>query len=142
MNPDLEQLEQIKNATKATPEFSLDGMTCLCKVVDVYDGDSIKVVFFVNNILYRWSLRLFGINTPELRPSRSIENRDEIIQKAKESRDFLKNELEKYDNMIYIKCHDFDKYGRVLAEIFPNKTLDYSFNQMLLDTNHAVVYED
>ena len=50
MNPDLEQLEKIKNATKATPEFSLDGMTSLCKVVDVYDGDSIKVVFFVNNI--------------------------------------------------------------------------------------------
>ena len=139
MNP--EQLNQLKQADDSIPEFSLDGIKQMCKVVDVYDGDTVKVVFFTNNILHKWSVRLYGINTPELRPSRSMPNRDIEIQKARESRDFLKKELEKYDNIVCIKCLHFDKYGRLLGLLYPKLDSKDSFNQLLINNNLATVYE-
>ena len=78
-----EQLENLKTATESISEFSLCGEKHLCKIVDVYDGDSVKAVFYTSNTLHKWSVRLKGINTPEMRPSRKLENRLEIIEKAK-----------------------------------------------------------
>ena len=74
-----------------TPIFSLEGTYCKCKVVNVYDGDTCKVVFPLHDKMYRWNVRLTGYDTPEMRPSRSKENRDEEIKAAKIARDYLKN---------------------------------------------------
>ena len=59
-----EELENLKNANESISEFSLEGNKVLCKIVDVYDGDSVKVVFYTFNTLHKWSVRLKGINTP------------------------------------------------------------------------------
>ena len=49
-----------------TPLFSLEGTYCKCKVVNVYDGDTCKVVFPLNDKMYRWNVRLTGYDTPPL----------------------------------------------------------------------------
>ena len=55
------------NVIDDAPEFSLDGYKVNGKVVDVYDGDSVKIVFSLHNSFYKWKCRLEGIDTPELR---------------------------------------------------------------------------
>ena len=72
-----------------TPLFSLEDMYLQCKVVNVYDGDTCKVVFPMNGKLYRWNVRLSGYDTPEMRPPKSQENREEEIAAAKEAKKFL-----------------------------------------------------
>ena len=138
-----EELVNLQNATLETPEFSLQNKKLLCKVVDVYDGDSVKVVFYTSNTLHKWSVRLTGINTPELRPSRKLENRIEIIKRAKESRDHLKKIFEKNNNLVYILCGDFGKYGRLLGTFFTHETnndFEYSINYQMIQDGYANVY--
>lgn len=141
MNP--EELENLKNATEAIPEFSLKNNKLLCKIVDVYDGDSVKAVFYTSNKLHKWAVRLKGINTPELRPSRKLENRLEIIQKAKESRDHLKQIFEENNNLLYILCDDFGKYGRLLGTFFINENsndFESSINYKMIQDGYAEIY--
>ena len=59
-----------------TEMFSLEGQYKLCKVVDVYDGDTIKVVFDLNGSLYRWTIRMIGYDSPEMKPLKIKPNRD------------------------------------------------------------------
>ena len=42
------------------PWLSLNGITCQCKVVDVYDADTVTIVLPFNNELYRVKCRLLG----------------------------------------------------------------------------------
>ena len=81
---------KLKTFDKKTPKFSLEGIVKLCKVVDIYDGDSCRVVFQHNNIFNKWNIRMNGYDSPEMRPSKKLENRDEIKKKAIESKNYLK----------------------------------------------------
>ena len=56
-----------ENYDNTTKIFSFKGQKIKCKVVSVYDGDTMKVVFPLNNKMYKWNCRLLGIDTPELR---------------------------------------------------------------------------
>ena len=131
---------QLNKCDNKTPLFSLEGKIKLCKVVNVYDGDTCKVVFRLNDTIHRWNIRMTGYDTPEMRPSRSKPNRDEEIKAAKEARDYLKSLVMKENQLVYIKCGEFDKYGRLLGELFINKNDLISVNRMMIDAKHGYVY--
>tara|TARA_B100000242_G_C43039518_1_gene484855 strand:+ start:824 stop:1351 length:528 start_codon:yes stop_codon:yes gene_type:complete len=145
LTPDEEN--HLLQSTNRMEEFTLLGEIKVCKVVSVYDGDTIKVCFYHNNIINKWSVRLLGLDTPELRPSRLLSNRQDEIRKAKESRDYLRSILLPSKNdttqkLFYLKCFDFDKYGRLLGEIFEyqpvifkNNNSDYQTGGTLSNTN-------
>ena len=139
-----EQLELLKSATINIPEFSLKNKKILCNVVDVYDGDTVKVVFFTNNILHRWTVRLKGINTPEMRPSLKLEGREMVIENAKKSRDFLKSLFKQSNNLVYILCDIFGKYGRLIGTFFINEhesTFEESINNNMIISGYAQQYK-
>lgn len=46
------------------PIFTLDGNTYMAKIVDIYDGDSLKAVINICDDYYKFSFRLDGIDTP------------------------------------------------------------------------------
>jgi endonuclease YncB( thermonuclease family) len=52
-----------------TPIFTLTDSFVEGKIVDVYDGDTVKIVLNlpINSQYFRWNCRLSGINTPEIR---------------------------------------------------------------------------
>ena len=145
LTPDKENL--LLQSTNKMEEFTLLGEIKVCKVISVYDGDTIKVCFYHNNIINKWNIRLIGLDTPELRPSRHIPNRDEEIKNAKASRDYLRSTLLPSKNdttqkLFYLKCNDFDKYGRLLGEIFEyqsnifkNTNTKYQIGGYLSNTN-------
>ena len=94
------------------PMFSdcVNGTTVTAKVVSVYDGDTIKVVFPLNNIFYKWNCRLMGVDTPELRTRNA---------KEKEYGYFVRDRLREKisDKIVILKCEDLDKYGRLLVTV-------------------------
>lgn len=133
---------KLNNSTNEIKEFSLEGKYKKCKVVDVYDGDTCKVVFFCRGKLDKWVIRMADYDAPEMRPRLNVKNRQIIISQAKRSRDYLKR-LIMNDKLVYIKCGKFDKYGRLLGTIYlkkHNTIHDTSVNQLMVKHNYAVPY--
>lgn len=141
MNEDNDDLpEMLRKCTNQIPKFSLEGETKLCKVVDVYDGDTCQVVFKHNNMMNRWSVRMTGYDSPEMRPSTKIVDRDAIKKKAIEAKIYLKEMIMNDGQLIYLKCGKFDKYGRLLGTLYINETDDMSINDVMIKTNHGYEY--
>jgi micrococcal nuclease len=122
-------LEQITDA----PMFSFEGQTIQAKVVSVYDGDTVKVVFPLGNTLYKWNCRLTGVDTPELRTRCKKEKTF-----GYQVRDYLRDKI--LNKVVNIKCGDFDKYGRLLVEIICNGE-ECTVNKWLIDNNYAFAYD-
>jgi len=132
--------ELLQKATKdSVPEFSLEGQKLLAKVVGVYDADTCRVVFFLHDRPVRFSVRLTGIDTPEMRPSRNKPNRDLEKKLAVRARNRLiqlvtsveinlddnwrRNRVQGLidrdnDKLVVLECGEFDKYGRLLGRLF------------------------
>ena len=44
------------------------------------------------------------------------------------------------NQLVYIKCGGFDKYGRLLGTIYINKDDDKSVNDIMIENNHGYEY--
>lgn len=164
------ELIKSKNNIK---EFTLDKKILLGKVVDCYDADTCKINFIFNNKLTKFNCRLYGIDSPEIKPPLTKENREEEIKKAitaknnlinfilrenklLEDKKYKKKEIEKFleenNKLVKVKCGTFDKYGRLLVELYPYQDLektkqnggaiifDHSYNQNLINNGYAYEY--
>ena len=81
---------------------------------------------------------MYGYDSPEIRPSRKLENREEIKAKAKESRDYLKTKI--LHKTVLLHCLDFDKYGRVLGNIYSEELGNKSVNDHMVEMNYGYAY--
>jgi micrococcal nuclease len=111
-NPSInsQNIEALMTHDKNTPLFSLNGQRFTCKVVYVYDGDTIHVVFPFNGQYNKWKCRIIGVDTPELRTHNEEEKKFGYTVKHA-----LSNHIE--NKIVVIQCFDFDKYGRLLVDI-------------------------
>jgi endonuclease YncB( thermonuclease family) len=110
-----------------------------CKVIKVYDGDTITVATRLphDDTLYRFSVRLRGIDSPEIHGK--TENEKSLALK---SRDALSNLI--YHKIILLKKVEYEKYGRILADVYlaeSNEIVSTTINQWMLDENYAVPYD-
>jgi len=104
---------------KNTPKFNFANQTHYCKVIKIYDGDTITIAMEIHNKIYKYSLRMLGYDSPEIKPPKNQKNRDKEIKAAKEARKAL---VDKIDNKIVkVKLEDFDKYGRLLGTVYLEK---------------------
>ncbi len=101
---------ELQQQTDKTPMFSLNGLKTEAKVVKVYDGDTVHVVFYVFDKYYKWICRISNVDTPELRTKNEEEKK-----KGYEVRDKLRELIS--DKVVQLDCHEFDKYGRLLVDI-------------------------
>ncbi len=101
-------------------------------VTKVYDGDTITVDFDLGFgiVLKKQTIRLFGINTPEVRGS---EKADGII-----SRDALRQRILGKQVIIKTSKDKKGKYGRWLGEVF---VADENINQWLISEGYAKEYK-
>lgn len=124
-------LTSVETATSSVPFFTLKGHSCRAKVVHVYDGDTVHLVFEYLGHLFKWHARIAHVDTPELRTKNleekklGYETRDKLIE-------FINGKV------VDVLCLDFDKYGRVLAEITYNGV---RVDQWLIDNGLAKSYE-
>lgn len=135
-----EKLLQInKLSSNDIHELSFNNYITFAKVISVYDGDTATLGFPIPNtdIIFKWKCRLQGIDTPELRTKDMIEKKLAI-----EAKNALE-EMMKINSIVKIHCGKFDKYGRILVNIYTLNE-DYSekecVNDFLLKNNYAVKY--
>ena len=159
---DLEQPKDLLEATYDTSEYSLNGINMYGKVVNVYDGDTVNIVFKVNNTLIKYNCRLSGIDSPELCPKniKDPKKKEQEIKCATDTRNYLinrvsgqkiegivsKNDIKELcgraQKLVWVKCYDFDKYGRLLVEIFENNNTDtISINQEMINNKMVIAYD-
>ena len=102
----------LKQQTNELPIYKLTGKFD-CKVVDVYDGDTCTIVLHNKGEYEKHKLRMFGYDSPEIRPKKDIADRDEVIRNAHLAKDALKKLV--MDKICIFESMGYDKYGRLLG---------------------------
>ena len=101
------------------------------KVVKVYDGDTVTIATNLYGEIYRFSVRLNGIDTPEMKSKN--ENVKLRAQKAKNALSSLV-----LDKIVELKNVGYDKYGRILADIYIE---NIHVNNWMIAEGHAIEYD-
>ena len=101
------------------------------KVIKVYDGDTITCALDFGLGIVQLSVRLDGIDTPEIRGSGPNEK-----EFATNTRDFLRDVI--LYELITLNCNGMDKYGRLLGTVYHN---DENINNLLISKGFAYEYD-
>lgn len=124
--------------TENVPWLTLDGVTCQCKIVDVYDADTVTLIVPFNGKLYKVKCRLLGIDSAEKRTKNMDEKKVSL-----EATQWLSEMIK--DKVIWVKCCDWGKYGgRMLGTLYMSKEdldADRSINSMIVEKGYAYVYD-
>tara|TARA_S200000501_G_C20725822_1_gene700547 strand:- start:107 stop:553 length:447 start_codon:yes stop_codon:yes gene_type:complete len=131
---------QLNKFTKdSIPFYNLNNKKFLCKVVDIYDGDTCTIIFKNNRKFQKYKVRMNGYDSPEMKPNKNIKNRSTIIKNAKNAKLALSNMI--LNKIVTIECGPWDKYGRLLGTIYikyNNKQLN--INKWMIENNYGYVY--
>ena len=104
------------------------------RVIKVYDGDTITIASkmpFKDSPLYRLSVRLNGIDTPEIKGKTEDEK-----TAAKQAREALANLV--LNKVVTLKNIQREKYGRILADVYFG---ELCLNEWLIKERYAVKYD-
>lgn len=103
------------------------------KVVKVYDGDTITVAAklpYPDSPIYRFSVRLNGIDSPEIKSKSSTEK-----MLAVNAREALSGRI--LNQIVQLKNTSTEKYGRLLADVYLGET---NINEWMIANKFAVAY--
>lgn len=107
------------------------------RVIKCYDGDTITVAAYLpykESELYKFSVRINGIDCPEIRSKVETEKRCAVIAKKTVEKKLL-------DKMIKLDNVKTEKYGRILADIFLKDEPNISIGIWLIEQKLAVNYD-
>jgi len=122
----LEELSNLK--LKDCPKFRIEG-NFLAQVVKVYDGDTITIAMGdserAQNRYYEHSVRMYGYDSPEIRPPKSkkyakggrFSCREDEVAAGKLAKEYL-SELILGQPVRVEVIPDDDKYGRLLCKVY------------------------
>lgn len=103
------------------------------KVIKVYDGDTITIASYLpiqDSPLYRFSVRLYGIDTPEIKGKTQAEKDLAIAAKNGLSNLIL-------GKIVELRNITNEKYGRILCDIYLG---DLHVNAWMIDQKYAIRY--
>jgi endonuclease YncB( thermonuclease family) len=104
------------------------------KVIRVYDGDTFTMISklpYTEGPIYRFSVRMNGIDSPEIKGKTNNEK-----ELAKQSRDALSNLI--LGKIVTLKNITTEKYGRILADVYMG---NLCVNDWMLINKYAVKYD-
>lgn len=105
------------------------------RVIDVYDGDTITVVFLIGSEPVQMKIRINGIDCPEIRSGKGKLKAEKIA--AKVCRDYL-NGLAG-DRIVTLNIHKWDKYGgRMVGDIYVNGE---NVSHYMIQNGYALSYD-
>ena len=121
-----------------TPPFDLDGIDTHARVMDVHDGDTLKVfmpITWAGDVVRLVTLRLKGVNTPEVvgdTARAGFEARDVVLQWLSPTLfgsppfcpKHVRKTLEDHVILVRVQCGKPDKYGRTLAKVHKTDCLN------------------
>jgi endonuclease YncB( thermonuclease family) len=153
-----------------TPPFRIEPSQQWVRVIDVYDGDTMTCILKLHmKYPYRFQIRLSGIDACEMRSrnpvlkAKALEARQCVLQEVTrcsdatlqtlQTRNEIKAFLNKTPSFVWLHATSFDKYGRVLANVYLNKpktlskssakisTPPQSLSDVLIDRGLAFPYD-
>jgi endonuclease YncB( thermonuclease family) len=104
------------------------------QVIKVYDGDTITIAArlpYDASPVYRLSVRLNGIDTPEIKSKNAEEK-----QVAKQARDYLASLI--LHKTVSLRNVQTEKYGRILANVYLE---EICVNERMVEQRFAVRYD-
>lgn len=100
------------------------------KVVQVYDGDTFTLATYLFGDFYRFSVRLYGIDTPEIKTKDSkMKSRGVLARDA--LRELIMNKT------VELKNVEYEKYGRLMAHVYVD---GLNVNEWMIQQGHGIVY--
>jgi endonuclease YncB( thermonuclease family) len=150
----MNDINAFKNYGIKTPRFTLNNINTYGRLVDIIDGDSLSIILPIYNDYFKFNVRLNGIDTSELHSHKEelrhfAENaKNELVKLIIKTDNITKHEVQDVlDNkliVVWVECLEFDKYGRLLANVycFNDKTNEYdiSLSEYLLNNKFAYKY--
>ena len=136
-----EEEARYRQSTDAnTPYFSYQNIRRVVKVLRVVDGDTVDIAMgsYENHKVFKYRVRLYGIDTPEKKPLKTNPNREREIEAAKRASHAMTNKLIENNNMVTILFCKNDKYGRLMGTLYDRNGED--INQWMIKQGHAVPY--
>jgi endonuclease YncB( thermonuclease family) len=107
-------------------------------VIKVYDGDTITIAGrlpYPESPLYRFSVRLLGIDSPEIKGK--TEKEKEAAHKSQRALEGLV-----LNKTVLLREISTEKYGRILANVYlVTDTEELLVNKWMLANGHAVPYD-
>ena len=106
------------------------------RVIKVYDADTITIASklpYDESPMYRLSVRLNGIDTPEMKGKGVLDDEKEA---AKHARDFVSNLVS--NKYVTLENIESEKYGRILADVYIG---NIHLNELLLKEKYAIKYD-
>jgi micrococcal nuclease len=103
-------------------------------VIKVYDGDTITIASrlpFQGSPLYRFSVRLNGIDCPEIKSKNEEEKK-----LAKIAKDTLSQQI--FNKVVTLENVSLEKYGRILADVIIDGK---NMSEFMLEKKLAVKYD-
>jgi endonuclease YncB( thermonuclease family) len=136
---ELKRLQEVGGCTSDnTPWLTLSGTESPCKVVSVYDADTVTVALPFGGSCYQVKCRLKGIDAAEIRTKNEEEKKVGLDGKK-----FLANLI--LEKTVWIRCGDWGKYGgRMIGELFlTHKDMleGRSINEMVVKQGLAYYYD-
>jgi len=125
---------------KNTPFVSYVNIRKKVKVLRVIDGDTVDIAM-VNDLtkqIFKYRIRLYGIDTPEKKPLKSNPDREQEMAAAKKSRQAMNDKMEENNNLVTILLSKPDKYGRLLGTFY-GKTGE-NINEWMVKQGYATEY--
>jgi len=121
--------------------FSFKGQSFIGIPTNVYDGDTLSIIFVYDGKPIKYRCRALGYDSPEMKPLLSNPNREQEKLLASAAKDRFTQLLTKHpEKNIRITCHEFDKYGRLLVEIWNNVDI-LSINTIMVNEGHGKTYD-
>ena len=105
------------------------------RVVKVYDGDTITIASHIPNLkkseIYKFSVRLNGIDCPEIKGSSEQEKK-----MALKARDALSAKI--MNKYVFLKNVKTEKYGRLLCDVYLGNQY---INDWMINQRYAIRYD-
>lgn len=125
------ELERVEKQCDISEHFTFEGRSMLGKVMEVVDGDSLKVAIPIGGQAWIFPVRLENIDCPEVRTRHDTEK--VLGLKTKERVESLV-----LNKIVALKLGDFDKFGRLLAQVYTREGVNVA--EDLIKNGMAVEY--
>jgi endonuclease YncB( thermonuclease family) len=137
--------------------FSFDGIITDCRVINIKDADTIKVIMNINNNVNIYNIRMYGYDAPSTKSKSSRKDSTNGLR----ARIFLANlitscgskvtekmrskEINKIivkDNNKIVKIHlmNFDKYDEIYARIYLDEYKKFA-DELMIENNLVYPFE-
>lgn len=117
-------------------KFTFAGIDTWAKVVDVYDGDTITIVFKYHGIFIKDNFRMLGYDSPEIKPKLNMDHRQLHIDAAKIAKRKLEDLI--LNRVVRVVFDKEEKFGRLMGTVYTDKIC---VNDWMVASGLAVPYK-